>query len=54
MLGLKKYHMIFDRLNMLAHGTFRLMLASVGMGFSFSPFPIAFWRLIVHGGEWFG
>lgn len=41
MLGLKTYRLMFERVDMLAHSTFRVMLAGVGMGLSFSPFPIA-------------
>lgn len=41
MFGLKTNRLMFERLDMLAHSKFRVMLAGVGMGLSFSPFPIA-------------
>jgi hypothetical protein len=33
--------MMFERLNTLAHGLFRVRLAGVGIGSCFEPFPIA-------------
>ena len=32
MLGLKTYHVMLERLNRLAHGTFRIVLVGVGIG----------------------
>jgi hypothetical protein len=32
MLGLKTYRVMFERLNALAHGSFRVMLAGVAIG----------------------
>jgi len=41
MLGLKTYRLMFERLDTLAHSTFRVMLAGVGIGSFFEPFLIA-------------